>query len=62
MNITKLLKQDTGYTVGRNGKFVKFEFWGVEMVEKNVKASGNSGRIYLPTDWVGSKVKIVKVD
>jgi putative transposon-encoded protein len=41
---------------------VKFEIFGEEMVEKIVKASGNSGRIYLPPDWVGHKVKIIKID
>jgi putative transposon-encoded protein len=42
--------------------WVKFELFGIEMVEKDVRASGNSGRIYLPPDWVGCKVKIVKID
>ncbi|HEX9708731.1 MAG TPA: DUF2080 family transposase-associated protein [Candidatus Thermoplasmatota archaeon] len=32
------------------------------MVEKVVKPSGNSGRIYLPPDWIGKRVKIVRVD
>ncbi len=41
---------------------VKFEIFGEEMVEKVVKASGNSGRIYLPPDWVGHKVKIIKIN
>lgn len=27
---------------------VKFEIYGEEMIEKEVKLSGNSGRIYLP--------------
>ena len=30
----------------------KFEVYGQEMIEKVVKKSGNSGRIYLPPDWV----------
>ncbi|MFZ0930275.1 MAG: DUF2080 family transposase-associated protein, partial [Syntrophobacteraceae bacterium] len=34
-------------------KMVKFEVFGEEMLEKQVKLSGNSGRIYLPPDWVG---------
>jgi hypothetical protein len=42
--------------------WVKFELFGMEMVEKEVRASGNSGRIYLPPDWIGCKVKIVKID
>jgi putative transposon-encoded protein len=41
---------------------VKFEVYGEEMMEKVVKLSGNSGRIYLPPDWVGHKVKIIKID
>lgn len=41
---------------------VKFEVYGQEMVEKVVKLSGNSGRVYLPPDWVGSRVKIIRID
>jgi hypothetical protein len=41
---------------------VKFELFGIEMVEKEVRSSGKTGRIYLPPDWVGCKVKIVKID
>lgn len=41
---------------------VKFEVYGQEMIEKTVKSSGNSGRIYLPPDWVGHRVKIVKIE
>ena len=28
---------------------VKFEVFGEEMIEKEVKLSGNSGRVYLPS-------------
>jgi len=41
---------------------VKFEVYGEEMIEKEVKLSGNSGRVYLPPDWVGHQVKIVRID
>jgi putative transposon-encoded protein len=41
---------------------VKFEVYGEEMIEKVVKLSGNSGRVYLPPDWVGHQVKIIRVD
>ena len=41
---------------------VKFEVWGEEMIEKEVKAAGHSGRVYLPPDWIGRKVKIVRID
>jgi putative transposon-encoded protein len=41
---------------------VKFEIYGEEMIEKRVKASGNSGRVYLPPNWVGHRVKIIRTD
>ena len=41
---------------------VKFEVYGEEMLEKKVSLSGNSGRIYLPPDWVGHQVKIIRIN
>jgi len=41
---------------------VKFGVFGEEMIEKEVKKSGNTGRIYLPPDWVGKHVKIIRID
>ncbi|MBW2065240.1 MAG: DUF2080 family transposase-associated protein [Deltaproteobacteria bacterium] len=41
---------------------VKFEVYGEEMIEKQVKQSGNSGRVYLPPDWIGHHVKIIRID
>jgi putative transposon-encoded protein len=52
-------KDDTSET-GR-GK-VKLEVYGEEMVEKVVRQSGNSGRVYLPPDWVGCRVKIIRLN
>ena len=49
-------------TNGTLNNKVKFEVYGEEMLEKDVKISGNSGRVYLPPDWVGHKVKIIRVD
>jgi hypothetical protein len=40
----------------------RFAVFGEEMIEKEVKPSGNSGRIYLPLDWVGKHVKILRID
>ena len=40
----------------------KFEVYGEEMIEKEVKPSRNSGRVYLPPDWVGKHVKIIRID
>ena len=54
--------QDLRTAVEASGKQVKFEIYGEEMIEKRVKSSGNSGRVYLPPHWVGHKVKIVRTD
>jgi len=40
----------------------KFEVYGEEMIEKEVKLSGNSGRVYLPPEWVGKHVKIIRIE
>ncbi len=40
----------------------KFGVYGEEMIEKEVKQSGNSGRVYLPPEWVGKHVKIIRID
>ena len=53
---------ETSNTAGTALTKVKFEVFGEEMLEKEVKLSGNSGRIYLPPDWVGHRVKIIRID
>jgi putative transposon-encoded protein len=53
---------DAGLPPANLSTRVKFEIFGEEMIEKRVKASGNSGRVYLPPDWVGHKVKIIRID
>ena len=40
----------------------KFEVYGEELIEKEVKQSGNSGRVYLPPEWVGKHVKIIRIE
>jgi hypothetical protein len=40
---------------------VSFQFEGFELLEKKVKQSGNSGRVYLPNSWIGAKVKIIRI-
>jgi hypothetical protein len=45
----------------RCGK-VKLQVYGYEMVEKVVKLNTNSGRVYLAPDWVGRRVKIIRLD
>jgi Putative transposon-encoded protein (DUF2080) len=40
----------------------KFSVFGEELIEKEVKSIGNTGRVYLPPDWVGKLVKIIRID
>lgn len=55
-------KEENSNAIDQASKKVKFEIFGEEMLEKEVKLSGNSGRIYLPPDWVGKHVKIIRID
>ncbi len=55
-------KEENLNAIDQTTKKVKFEIFGEEMLEKEVKLSGNSGRIYLPPDWVGKHVKIIRID
>lgn len=43
-------------------QYPKIEVYGEEIIEKIVKPSGNSRRIYLPPSWIGRHVKIIKVE
>ena len=54
---TSMKSQDSA-----NTRKTKFEVFGEEMIEKEVKPSGNSGRVYLPLDWVGMHIKIIRID
>ncbi len=56
----KLKKKETSVDTPTGS--VKFEVYGNAMIEKKVRVSGNSGRIYLPPDWVGHNVKIIRTD
>jgi hypothetical protein len=40
----------------------EFRVIGEEMIEKKVKTSGKTGRVYLPGHWVGRIVKIIRVN
>ena len=46
---------------GRSPK-AKFRVFGEEIIEKEVKPCGNTGRVYLPLDWVGKHVKIIRLE
>lgn len=37
---------------------MKVEVQAYQVVEKTVKTSGTSGRVYVPKEWVGKKVKV----
>ncbi len=55
--------QLAGPETGRNEKArVKFEVFGKMMIEKKVKLSGNSGRVYVPLEWVHHHVKVIRID
>jgi len=41
---------------------VNIQLIGFEMLEKQVNQSGNSGRVYVPIEWVGKKVKIILLE
>jgi len=43
-------------------KETKIQLTGFEMLEKQVKKSGNSGRVYVPLEWVGKRVKIILLE
>lgn len=58
----KIPKKNNELNNGSVNARVKFEIYGEEMIEKKVKPSGNSGRVYLPPDWVGHQVKIFRID
>jgi len=35
---------------------------GYEMLEKAVNKSGNSGRVYVPVEWIGKNIKIILLE
>ena len=41
---------------------MKIEVVGYEAIEKKVKATGNSGRIYVPINWMHCRVKLIRLD
>jgi putative transposon-encoded protein len=60
-DITENMKTTGTEASPQIGMKVKLEVYGEEMIEKIVKQSGNSGRVYLPPNWVGCRVKIIKL-
>ncbi len=43
-------------------KETRIQVTGFEMLEKQVNQSGNSGRVYVPIEWVGKRVKIILLE
>jgi len=43
-------------------KETKIQLTGFEMLEKKVNQSGNSGRVYVPVEWIGKRVKIILLE
>lgn len=43
-------------------KRARIQLFGYEMLEKLVRKSGSSGRVYVPVDWVGKRVKIILLE
>lgn len=43
-------------------KKTKIQLTGFEMLEKTVNKSGNSGRVYVPIEWIGKNVKIILLE
>ena len=41
---------------------MKVEIRAYQVIEKIVKASGTSGRVYVPPEWIGKRVKILLMD
>jgi putative transposon-encoded protein len=42
------------------GMEVKLEAY--QVIEKVVKSSGNSGRVYVPKEWIGKRVKVLLME
>lgn len=43
-------------------RLVQFTIYGREVVQKRVTRSGQSGRIYLPAEWLGKTVTVIRQD
>lgn len=43
-------------------RFARIVIYGSEVIEKEVRESGTSGRVYLPRAWRGHRVKVVRID
>jgi hypothetical protein len=62
MSKSKQREEDEALAERRPSGKVKFEIYGEEMIDKKVRPSGASGRVYLPSDWVDRNVKIIRIN
>jgi putative transposon-encoded protein len=60
MEVAMNEKKTMAYDEKSNRSPVKFEVYGDVLIEKIVRQNGKGGRIYLPPDWVGKTIKIIK--
>lgn len=58
----KSLFTSVSYIVAIMKKETKIQLIGFEMLEKKVNKSGNSGRVYVPIEWVEKRVKIILLE
>lgn len=49
-------------TLPEISKKMEIKLEAYEVLEKVVKASGNSGRVYVPINWTGKRVKILLIE
>ena len=61
MGIPKSLLTSS-YFVASRMKETKMQLTGFEMLEKQVNKSGNSGRVYVPVEWIGKRVKVILLE
>jgi hypothetical protein len=40
----------------------QFQFFGLEIIERIPKASGNGAVAYVPKEWIGSRLAIVRLN
>ena len=43
-------------------KKMRIDIEAYQVIEKTVKPSGNSGRVYVPNEWIGKRVKILLLE
>jgi len=55
-------KASKGNIQAKEPSHVRFEVYGEEMIEKKVNSSSSSGRVYLPPNWIGHNIKIIRLD